>query len=102
MSSAQGRWFMRVPAPSNEGMGSLLTPAGCRFRVWAPNASRVQVVLDNIANPPAFDLGSEPGAGNWSADQVEGIAVGTKFQYVITNQGGPNNNNAQPWYRTDR
>jgi 1,4-alpha-glucan branching enzyme len=82
-------------------MGSLLTPAGCRFRVWAPNASRVQVVLDNIANPPAFDLGPEPGTGNWSADQVAGIAVGTKYQYVITNQGGPNNNNAQPWYRTD-
>jgi len=92
---------MRVPSPLNDGMGSLLTPAGCRFRVWAPNANRVQVVLDSIANPPAFDLGPEPGTGNWSADQVTGIAVGTKFQYVITNQGGPNNNNAQPWYRTD-
>ena len=92
---------MRVPSPLKDGMGSLLTPAGCRFRVWAPNASRVQVVFDNIANPPAFDLGPEPGTGNWSADQVTGIAVGTKFQYVITNQGGPNNNNAQPWYRTD-
>jgi 1,4-alpha-glucan branching enzyme len=29
------------------------------------------------------------------------IPAGTKYQYIITNQGGPNNNNAQPWYRTD-
>jgi 1,4-alpha-glucan branching enzyme len=81
-------------------MGSLLTASGCRFRVWAPNASRVQVVLDNIGNPPGFDLGAEPGTGNWSADEVN-IPAGTKYQYIITNQGGPNNNNAQPWYRTD-
>lgn len=93
---------MRVPDPSNDGMGSLLDPAsGCRFRVWAPNASRVQVVLNNIANPPAFDLGPEPGTGNWSADQAPGIVVGTKYQYVITNIGGPNNDNSQLWYRMD-
>jgi 1,4-alpha-glucan branching enzyme len=92
---------MRIPAPSNDGMGSLLEPTGCRFRVWAPNASRVQVVLDSIANTPAFDLGPEPGTGNWSADQVPGIGASRKYQYIITNQGGPNNNNSQPWYRTD-
>lgn len=91
---------MRAPSPVNDGMGSLLTASGCRFRVWAPNASRVQVVLDNIGNPPGFDLGAEPGTGNWSADEVN-IPAGTKYQYIITNQGGPNNNNAQPWYRTD-
>jgi len=92
---------MRVPAPLNDGMGSLLEPTGCRFRLWAPNASRVQVVLDNIHNAPAFDLGPEPGAGNWSADQVQEISPNRKYQYVITNQGGSSNDNSQPWYRTD-
>ncbi len=92
---------MRVPAPLNDGMGSLLESTGCRFRVWAPNASRVQVVLDNISNAPAFDLGPEPGTGNWSADQVAGIGAGRKVQYVSTNQGGTNNDNSHLWYRTD-
>jgi 1,4-alpha-glucan branching enzyme len=92
---------MRTPSPSNDGMGSLLGPAGCRFRVWAPNARSVQVVFNDISNLPAFALGSEPGTGNWSADQVPGINAGSKYQYVITNTGGPNNDNSQPWYRTD-
>jgi 1,4-alpha-glucan branching enzyme len=92
---------MRVPAPLNDGMGSLLEATGCRFRVWAPNASRVQVVLDSITNPAAFDLGAEQGTGNWSADQVAGIGINRKYQYIVTNEGGANNDNSQPWYRTD-
>src|ERR1017187_2028943 len=91
---------MRAPAPNNDGMGCLLTSQGCRFRVWAPNAQRVQLVFDNINNAPACDLASEPGTGNWSADQVEAPA-GTKYQYIITNKGGPNNDNSQPWFRAD-
>lgn len=91
---------MRAPAPENDGMGSLPTGQGCRFRVWAPNARRVQLVMNAINNPPAGDLGAEPGTGNWSADQVN-APPGTKYQYVITNQGGPNNDNSQLWYRTD-
>jgi 1,4-alpha-glucan branching enzyme len=92
---------VRVPAPLNDGMGSLPGPEGCRFRVWTPNASRVQIVLDSISNAPAFDLGAEPGTGNWSADQVTEVKAGRKYQYIITNKGGPNNNNSQTWYRTD-
>jgi len=82
-------------------MGSLPGPTGCRFRVWAPNASRVQVVLDSFQNPPAFDLGPEPGTGNWSADQVTDVGAGRKYQYLITNEGGPNNDNSAQWQRTD-
>jgi 1,4-alpha-glucan branching enzyme len=74
---------------------------GCRFRVWAPNASRVQVVLDSFSNAPAFDLGLEQGTGNWSADEVKEAGAGRKYQYLITNKGGPDNNDSVEWHRTD-
>jgi len=91
---------MRAPAPENDGMGSLFAGNGCRFRLWAPNARRVQLVLGNASNQPAGDLAAEPGTGNWSADHVE-APPGTKYQYIITNIGGPNNDNSQPWFRAD-
>jgi 1,4-alpha-glucan branching enzyme len=91
---------MRAPAPENDGMGCLLTSAGCRLRVWAPNASAVQVILNDPNTGATFDLAPEPGTGNWSADQIDAKA-GDKYQYVITNEGGPDNNNSQPWYRAD-
>ena len=91
---------MRAPAPNNDGMGSLPSDQGCRFRVWAPNAQKVQVILNDAQNGPAFDLAPEPGTGNWSADQIDAPA-GTTYQYIITNEGGENNDNSQPWYRTD-
>lgn len=91
---------MRAPSPNNDGMGSLPSDQGCRFRVWAPNAQRVQVILNDAQNGPTFDLASEPGTGNWSADQIDAPA-GTTYQYIITNEGGENNDNSQPWYRTD-
>ena len=91
---------MRAPAPNNDGMGSLPSDQGCRFRVWAPNAQSVQVILNDATNGPTLDLASEPGTGNWSADQID-APPGTLYQYIITNEGGPNNDNSQPWYRTD-
>jgi len=91
---------MRAPAPENDGMGCLLASTGCRFRVWAPNASAVQVILNDPKTGPTFNLAPEPGTGNWSADQIEAVA-GDKYQYIITNMGGPDNNNSQPWYRAD-
>ena len=90
---------MRAPSPSNDGMGSLLTDGTCRFRVWAPNASLVQVFGD-FSNGQPIPLASEPGTGNWSADQIPACA-GDKYQYIVTNMGGVNNNNSQPWTRTD-
>lgn len=91
---------MRAPAPNNDGMGSLPSDQGCRFRVWAPNAQSVQVILNDAQKGPTFDLAPEPGTGNWSADQIE-APPGTTYQYIITNEGGPDNDNSQPWYRTD-
>jgi len=93
---------MRAPSPANDGMGSLLYPDNtCRFRVWAPNAIRVQVFGDFNGGTP-LDLGAETGTGNWSADQIPvDLSAGGKYQYIITNCGGVNNNNSQPWTRTD-
>ena len=31
-------------------MGCLLTDQGCRFRVWAPNAQSLQVVIGTVGN----------------------------------------------------
>jgi len=94
---------MRAPSPENDGMGSLLSGGSCRFRVWAPNASRVQVFGDFNGGTPislALDLAAEGDTGNWSADQIPASA-GDRYQYIITNKGGADNDNSQLWYRTD-
>lgn len=93
---------MRAPSPNNDGMGSLLYADGtARFRIWAPNASRVQLFGDFTggSSASAIDLAPEPGTGNWSADQVP-VAANEKYQYIITNPGGANSI-AGAYYRTD-
>jgi len=92
---------MRAPAPNNDGMGCLLLPDNtARFRVWAPNASAVQVIIDYPAGAQTVSLASEPGTGNWSADQIP-AAANLTYQYRITTGPGPDNNTSQPWLRTD-
>ena len=93
---------MRAPAANNDGMGSLLYPDGtCRFRVWAPYAQRVQVMGDFTQwNNSPLDLAREGASGNWSADQIP-VTAGQRYKYLITNQGGPNNDNSQVWQRAD-
>ena len=92
---------MRAPAPNNDGMGCLLLPDNtARFRVWAPNASAVQVIIDYPAGAQTVSMASDPGTGNWSADQIPAAAHLT-YQYRITTRPGPDNNTSQPWLRTD-
>jgi len=93
---------MRAPAANNDGMGSLLSTDGtCRFRVWAPFAQRVQVMGDFTAWSSApVDLAPEGTSGNWSADQIP-VTEGQMYKYLITNKGGPDNDNSQVWQRTD-
>jgi 1,4-alpha-glucan branching enzyme len=93
---------MRSPSPNNDGMGSILYADGtARFRVWAPNASRVQLFGDFTGGSSvnALDIAPEPGTGNWSADQIP-VAANDKYQYIITNPGGVNNI-AGTYFRTD-
>jgi 1,4-alpha-glucan branching enzyme len=93
---------MRAPSPNLDGMGSLLyANSTARFRVWAPNSSRVQLFGDFTGGLPAnaLDLAPEPGTGNWSADQIP-VVANDKYQYIITNPGGVNDI-AGTYYRTD-
>jgi 1,4-alpha-glucan branching enzyme len=93
---------MRAPAANNDGMGSLLYPDGtCRFRVWAPCAKSVQV-MGNFTrwNEGPLDLAPEGNSGNWSADQIP-VTAGQMYKYLITNKGGPDNDNSDVWQRAD-
>lgn len=73
---------MRAPAPNNDGMRSLLTDGTARFRVWAPNAAAVQVMIDDPGGTRSIGLAAEGTTGNWSADQIP--AANMKYQYKIT------------------
>jgi 1,4-alpha-glucan branching enzyme len=80
-----------APSGTTE-LGVHLLPggAGASFRVWAPNASAVNVLLRPLnANPiQRFPLSRD--AANqayWSVD-ISGVSVGHLYQFEITNRGG--------------
>ncbi len=66
-------------------LGSHLTPEGCAFGVWAPNASAVSVVGDFNG----WDAGANPltpradGCGVWEGF-VPGVGHGATYKYRIT------------------
>jgi 1,4-alpha-glucan branching enzyme len=64
------------PLPYADGDGT-----GVMFRVWAPNASSVEVVGDFNGWQYGTHLVSE-GNGDWSLD-VDGARAGQEFKYVI-------------------
>ena len=72
-------------------LGANLFPdkSGASFRVWAPNASAVNVRLapSNIVPFQAFPLGQDPtDPGYWSVD-ISGVATEHLYQFEITNRG---------------
>ncbi|HEV3049595.1 MAG TPA: alpha-amylase family glycosyl hydrolase [Longimicrobium sp.] len=86
-----------------ERIGAWLTLDGCFFRVWAPNATRVTVL---IQDPPAWEF-AEPGTeqdlvesgGYWSGT-VPDVTAGKLYRFRIEN---PNANGAEasPLHRLD-
>jgi 1,4-alpha-glucan branching enzyme len=94
------------PVASSPHLGANLLPggAGAAFRVWAPNASAVNVRLSpDAATPPTvLPLGADPAQpGYWSAD-VSGVAAGHRYQFDVTNKGGdPYNPGGLPLLRVD-
>jgi 1,4-alpha-glucan branching enzyme len=60
------------------------------FRVWAPYASAVTVLLQPSSSSPQSSFGLQPDAANpayWSAD-IAGVAAGHLYQYSVQNRGG--------------
>jgi 1,4-alpha-glucan branching enzyme len=87
-------------AKNNDGMGSLpYSDGSCRFRVWAPFAKGVQVVVERPRGAATFPLASE-GNGNWSAD-VPAVPALARYHYLIENVGGDLNDNSRIWRRAD-
>jgi 1,4-alpha-glucan branching enzyme len=85
------------PSAPTSGMGAnFLTPGGAvAFRVWAPNASAVVLLLRSADADPwvLLNLHPDDATGNyWSAD-VSGVSVGDEYRFRMTNDPtkGPNN-----------
>ena len=83
-----GVLYAVVPS-SRPGMGAIPYTGGTTFRVWAPNATYVNVAgnfnsWSTTDNPLAYE-----GDGLWSVD-VSGASLYQQYKYVI---GGP----SDPW-----
>jgi 1,4-alpha-glucan branching enzyme len=84
-------------------VGAFLAADGCFFRVWAPNATRVTVL---IQDPPAWEF-AEPGTeqdleesgGYWSGT-VPGVTAGKLYRFRIENSDA-NGAEASPLHRLD-
>ncbi|MCB9882577.1 MAG: alpha amylase C-terminal domain-containing protein [Planctomycetes bacterium] len=80
-----------APSP-HPGMGSILHPDGCSFRVFAPHATGVQVRSDRFDGgwETPIELAREGTVGEgreyWSVF-VPGIGAGARYKYVIAPQG---------------
>ncbi|WP_254957029.1 MULTISPECIES: alpha-amylase family glycosyl hydrolase [unclassified Cyanobium] len=69
------------------GMGSVSSPDGVAFRVWAPHAEHVSVIGSfNDWNGAADLMESEPG-GFWSIT-VEGARIGDHYKYELATPCG--------------
>jgi len=81
-------------------MGSALAGNGATFRVWAPNADHVHVVLNPGATyqpKPADELVKNPSTGHWTGF-FPGVVDGTQYRYFITGKQG-SGFKRDPWAR---
>ncbi|MFL6130018.1 MAG: alpha amylase C-terminal domain-containing protein [Mycobacteriales bacterium] len=84
-------------------MGATLVGDGATFRVWAPGADRVAVVLDGAGAgaradpPPEQDLLKDPATGHWTG-YLPGVADGTLYRYLVAGPGG-SGLKRDPWAR---
>jgi 1,4-alpha-glucan branching enzyme len=87
-------------------LGANLLPdkSGAGFRVWAPNASSVNVLLAPADGQPfqAFPLTRDvTNPAYWSVD-ISGVAAGHLYEFEITNKGGDQYDPGGPaFYRVD-
>ncbi len=98
--------YSRIASPSSSTtLGPKLLPGGgASFRVWAPNASAVSVLLQPDASSPQTPAALQPDQANpayWSAD-IADVAAGHFYQVSIQNRGGdPFDPGGPPLLRTD-
>jgi len=64
------------------GLGAAVTPGGTRFRVWAPTARRVEVLLEQGGGHP---LAAEP--GGYHVATVAGVAAGARYRLRVDGRG---------------
>jgi maltooligosyltrehalose trehalohydrolase len=62
-------------------LGANVVEDGVHFRVWAPNASRVEVQIEWPAGPTRHLLAAE--AAGYHAGTVAGIGAGTRYRYRL-------------------
>lgn len=75
-------------------IGAQITGRGVRFRVWAPEAEQVAVVVYDDA-PITHALERDDERGYWSAE-IAGLAAGTRYAFSI-NGGDPRPDPASRW-----
>lgn len=71
-------------------MGVRLIEGGATFRVWAPSAEHVYVVLDPLLHyspKPEHRLNRDPESGHFSGF-VPGVVDGTRYRYWVVGRGG--------------
>ncbi|HLZ80531.1 MAG TPA: alpha-amylase family glycosyl hydrolase, partial [Ktedonobacteraceae bacterium] len=86
------------------GVHLLPDGAGANFRLWAPNASAVNVLLSTNVDDPFTSHPLERdqiSPGYWSGN-IRGVVAGNAYQFEITNRGGSKcNPGGPPFLRTD-
>ncbi|HTG44082.1 MAG TPA: malto-oligosyltrehalose trehalohydrolase, partial [Verrucomicrobiae bacterium] len=66
-----------------EGLGANLSGSACRFRVWAPNASEVEL---HLKAPVARRLPMTREAQGYYTAEAQDIAPGTRYTYQLNGQ----------------
>src|SRR6266849_3602734 len=93
-------YSIQSPTSTTTALGANLLPdkSGASFRVWAPNASAVNVRLAPADGVPfqAFSLSRDVAdPAYWSVD-ISGVAAGHFYEFEITNKGGDTYNPGGP------
>jgi 1,4-alpha-glucan branching enzyme len=81
-------------------MGVDLVEDGATFRVWAPAADHVYVVLDGTSEyepQPTDELVKDPATGHWTGF-IAGVTDGTKYRFWVSGPAG-SGLKRDPWAR---
>jgi 1,4-alpha-glucan branching enzyme len=81
-------------------MGADLVADGATFRVWAPGANHVYVVLGGASDytpQPSDELVKDPATGDWTGF-VPGVTDGTQYRFWVSGPAG-SGLKRDPWAR---